>query len=126
MFFIGNLKHDSIRHEVLLTEFLLFTPCKQVRGGDVDQEIVPDATIWLNNRTIHVELETDSKSTIRVGVHKKHNDLVLWIAAAELWLERIKEETTEIHSRSLYTTVGRCTDIWDDAMGRQVCVDKLY
>ncbi|MFC1596732.1 hypothetical protein ACFL5Q_02185 [Planctomycetota bacterium] len=125
MFFIGNLKQDWIKHEVLLTEFLLFMPCKGVRGKDVDQEVLSDATIWLNNRTIHVELETDSKSTIRVEAHKKHNDLVLWIATAELWLEGIKEKTKEICSRCLYTTVDRCTDIWDDAIGRQARVDKL-
>jgi len=75
---------------------------------------------------MHVELETGSKSRIRVGAHKKHNDFVLWIATTELRLEGIKEKTKEIRSRCLYTIVARCTETWDDGNGRQVSVDKLY
>jgi len=56
-------KADTIRHEVILSRILLDWGYACVRGKDVDQKLLPDATILDG---LHVELDTGSMNHGRV------------------------------------------------------------
>lgn len=118
-----SVKTDWVRHEVLLTEFLLRTrPESIVRGNDVDPEVRPDAEIVRNGLTVNVELDTGEcgyeQVMRRFRVYRDVDDLVLWVTLSEARMAGLMHRADMISSTALFTTLD--SDVWCDLNGKQV------
>ena len=114
---------------MLVTESLLFLDCRFVRLKDVDQDLLPDATIWLGKHKIHLEVETGANRPSQIPFEKYDGGryLVLWIAMTDARMQGIIQEAQKfpIGARSLFTTKEHCAKRFRDVYGKWMSVDEL-
>lgn len=104
-----------LRHEALLTDFLLLYPqATTIRGKFVNRRIRPDAEIQFSNNQPRrfVEFDTGSISLqeIERGQRRRYrgvNDLVLYVTLTEERLEDLIRHSKYIRDIALFTTLER-------------------
>ncbi|MCA9047180.1 MAG: hypothetical protein KDA89_00530 [Planctomycetaceae bacterium] len=127
-------KADHLEHELCLTDFLLKYPTADiVRGPEVDDRIRPDATMQLDGRTFHVELDTGLESHSQVRRRQQLGytgveDFVLYIALSE---RRCEALIRNVHDAAkpiaLFATLQTAVrsprgEIWRDAFGKSASI----
>ena len=121
VYFIGNIKTDLLYHETRLTEFLFRIGGRCARGQDVDPDLLPDATLWLDGKTLQIELDTGDVPYKRVldryEVYAGHETDVLWIAPTETRMEGLRQRSSIIADKAMFTTYDKCLSEWVDAQG---------
>lgn len=126
MYFGGVIKPDLLYHETRLSQFLLKKAERCLRGSDVDQETLPDATAWINGRRLHVELDTGevpySRVLERFQVYAAQPDDVLWITSTESRMEGLRQRAGMIADKAMFTTYERCLKGWTTYQGDAIRV----
>jgi len=115
-------------HEVLLTEFFLDFPQATVkRGKHVDKDLRPDGTMFLNGRTIHLEMDmgTESHTAVkrRFQAYKGCKDMVVWITLSKTRMENLMKRADVMGDIALFTILG--SDTWIDLQKNRVSVHEL-
>lgn len=122
-------KSDQLRHDILLTDFLLCYPeARVVRGWEVDPRLRPDATMSLDGQDFHIELDTGSESYRKVRerqtVYAGVKELVLYVTQSDRRLEGLLRQSEAIKEMALFTTLRQVLaephgDIWRDWFGNR-------
>ncbi|MCA9051382.1 MAG: hypothetical protein KDA89_21740 [Planctomycetaceae bacterium] len=127
-------KPDHLEHELRLTDFLLHYPTAGIlRGPEVDDRIRPDATMHLDGRTFHVELDTGLESHSQVRRRQQIGytgveDFVLYVTLSE---RRCDTLIRNVHDAAkpiaLFTTLQSAVrnprgEIWRDAFGKSASI----
>jgi hypothetical protein len=125
-------KEDHMRHEVLLTDFLLRYPQASVRRGyDVDQPIRADAEMVLNSRRYFVELDTGEMTHRQVrqrwSVYRDVTDFLLVVTSSESRLEGLRRNAEAVAGIALFTTLTAAMEsplgeIWIDCAGNRAAL----
>ena len=128
-------KHDNLRHEVLLTEFLLpFKDAQIVRGYDVRHDLRPDAVMTLFGQEYLVEMDTGSMSyrdilRKRFSKYEQFGGIVLWVCLTETRKEGLRSRAERVRHNALFTTLfAHLTEpfggVWIDYDGQIASVEK--
>lgn len=122
-------KHNNLRHEVLLTDFLLLYPdAAIVRGYDVDRKIRPDAEMSFDNGKKHhfVELDTGhvryNKLKERWKAYGNTKDLLLVVTSTQKRLQNLLKHSQRVAHIAVFTTLAEARKnphgkIWIDTSG---------
>ena len=104
-------KYDQLRHEVMLTDFLLlYAEASNVRGWYVDSTIRPDAEMTLGDQCYFVELDSGhmslSQITRRQRVYRDTQNLVLYVTLlSDRRVEGLRKASKAIANIALFTTL---------------------
>lgn len=120
-------KSDQLRHEVLLTDFLLGYPdAEVVRGLTVNDRIRPDAEMVLGGRKFYVELDTGEMNHSRVqqrhAAYAGVQDFLLFVTLSAARMPRLIAGAEAVREIALFTTLEQAMreprgEIWVDAFG---------
>lgn len=121
-------KPDQLRHELLLTDFLLCYPEADVlRGWLVNKRIRPDAEMMLQGRLFYVELDTGHQSYSQVRrrqrVYAGVEELLLYVTLKQSRKAGLIRASKSVSSIALFTTLAQvqtdpCGAIWESCSGR--------
>ena len=121
-------KADHLRHELLLTDFLLCYPEADVlRGWLVNKRIRPDAEMRINGRLFNVELDTGHQSYAQVRRRQQRyagvQDLLLYVTLKSSRLAGLIRNSNAVQSIALFTTLSQAQanpfgEIWKSCSGR--------
>ncbi len=127
-------KPDMLRHEVLLTDFLLLYGTARVRRGyDVDESIRPDAELWLSGRKFNVELDTGELSHRQVeerwSLYRNVKEYLLVVTCSQARLEGLLQCAEPVSGIAMFTTLDAAKDsphgeIWVDCFGNRVSLPR--
>ena len=129
-----NPKLDNLRHEVILTEFLLaYKHAQVVRGYEIQNDLYPDAVMTLSGQEYLVELDTGSMNykDIMRKRNKKYETfegIVLWVALTEARKEGLRRRAESVKHNALFTTLlehlqNPHGSIWTDYEGQKTNVE---
>ena len=121
-------KSDHLRHELLLTDFLLCYPeFAVVRGWLVNQRIRPDAEMRNGETKLNVELDTGKQTYRMVQRRQKEayadeQDLLLYVTLTERRMAGLIQHSEAVKDIALFTTLERVQadpdgEIWVDWFG---------
>lgn len=123
-------QETQLRHEVLLTGELLRWPLLPVnRGKFVDQEIRPDATMFIGpeQAPLHVELDTGEESyrqvKTRMRAYLPSREPVLWIAPSEERMDGLISHAGAIRQHAFFKVLG--SDVFYDGDGAEYLAESL-
>lgn len=128
-------KQDHLRHEVLLTDFLLLYPeAEVVRGWSVDKRVRPDAEMTLFGRRFFVELDTGEQSYAQVQRRQRQayadvQDFLLYVTMSERRLEGLLTHADQVKGIALFTTLDKAKSdprgpIWVDGFGETAALGQ--
>lgn len=122
-------KADQLRHEVLLTDFLLCYPESDVlRGWLVNRRIRPDAEMTWKDRLFYVEFDTGHESYSQVRrrqrVYSGIQDILLYVTLTKTRMAGLIRNSRAVKSIALFTTLELAKrdpfgPIWTSSNGRQ-------
>ena len=122
----------DLRHEVLLTDFLLLYPQAIVRRGyAVDETIRPDAELTFGSRRLLVELDTGEMTHRQVqqrwSVYRGVEDLLLVVTCSPTRLENLRRTCEAVANIALFTTLDQAKpspfgEIWIDHFGNKAAL----
>lgn len=134
VYFNGSLKIDHLKHEVLLTDFLLlYEGVEFCRLWDVDQQVRADAEMVLNGMKFFVELDTGEVSLGRVEKRWENysgvSDYLLVVTSSETRLRNLVEHSSEVRGIALFTTLDEVKEepygeVWLDCFGKRVALPR--
>jgi len=118
---------DLLRHEVLLTDFLLLYPKAAItRGYKVDKSVRADAEMVLGGRKFFVEFDTGEMTYARVQRrwtrYRSTSDFLLVVTRSERRLEGLLNHSERVSQIALFTTLDKVKqspygEIWIDCFG---------
>lgn len=128
-------KHDNLRHEILLTEFLLpFIDAEIVRGYEIRLPQRPDAKMTINGLVYLVEMDcgTMSYRDIVQKRFKKYEDydgIVLWVCPTDVRKQGLIDRAERVKHNALFTTFAATLTepfggVWVDYDGQISSVPK--
>ena len=122
-------KADQLRHELLLTDFLLCYPETDVlRGWLVNRRIRPDAEMTKDGRLFYVEFDTGHESYAQVRRRQKVyagvQDILLYVTMTKTRMAGLIRNSDSVKSIALFTTLEQVMsnptgDVWKSCGGRQ-------
>jgi hypothetical protein len=126
-------KYDQLRHELLLTDFLLAYPeADTLRGWAVDRRLRPDAEMTLDGYFYYVELDTGEQTHSQVrrrqASYAGTEDYVLYVTSSAKRLEGLRKNVHETVKRiALFTTLEEALanprgEIWIDSQGERTAI----
>jgi hypothetical protein len=126
-------KYDQLRHELLLTDFLLGYPEGDVlRGWAVNRRLRPDAELTLDGYFYFVELDTGEESLAQVRRRQARylgtEDYVLFVTLSPRRLEHLRQRAHEaVKGIALFTTLDEALreprgEIWIDCQGERTSI----
>ena len=130
VYFCDDLREDLVRHEVLVTQFILDTrPDRWVRLWDVDSRFHADAELWFGDTKVYVELDTGQTPYRRVwwkfkkyGERLGDKELVVWVCLAEYRLKGLKRRAKLMQGKGVLSVLG--TGRFVDLNGDEVILDR--
>lgn len=106
-----NPKQDNLRHEVLLTEFLIpFFGAKIVRGYETDRTLRPDAEVTINGNKYLIEQDCGTMSYHDI-LHKRfkkyegYEGIVLWVTLTDARMDGLRRRAERVKDSALFTTL---------------------
>lgn len=131
----ARFKVDNLRHEVLLTEFLLaFLDGDIVRGYDLHEKQRPDAKFTSDGKTYFVELDCGTMNyqhiiSKRFRKYEDYEGLVLWVALTDVRKEGLRSRASIVSHNALFTTLNASLmnpygGVWQDYEGNITSVEK--
>lgn len=129
-------KSDQLRHEVLLTDFLLlYGDAETVRGWHVDRTLRPDAEMRLHGLLYYVELDTGHMSLSQIRkrqeAYRGASNLVLYVTlGTQVRLRNLMRTSERIEQIGLFTTFSQamndpCGRIWQNRQGEQLSIANV-
>lgn len=126
-------KYDQLRHELLLTDFLLAYPdADTLRGWAVNRRLRPDAEMTLDGYFYFVELDTGEQTYAQVRRRQSRYlgtaDYVLYVTQSDRRLEGLRRHAHDAVKRiALFTTLDAVLreprgQIWIDAHGERTSI----
>jgi hypothetical protein len=126
-------KYDQLRHELLLTDFLLGYPeVDTLRGWAVNRRLRPDAEMTLGDYFYYVELDTGEQSYAQVRRRQARyagvEDYVLYVTTTGKRLDGLRRQAHEAVKRiALFTTLADAQrephgEIWTDCLGEKTAI----
>jgi hypothetical protein len=126
-------KYDQLRHELLLTDFLLCYPeADTLRGWAVNRRVRPDAQITLADYFYYIELDTGEQSHAQVRRRQARyagvEDFVLYVTLSPRRLEGLRRHAHEaVRSIALFTTLDEVQrdphgPVWIDVHGERTAI----
>jgi hypothetical protein len=126
-------KYDQLRHELLLTDFLLKYPEADVlRGWAVNRRLRPDAEMTLDDYFYYVELDTGEQSYAQIRRRQARysgvEDFLLYVTSTEKRRDGLRNHTHEaVRSIALFTTLDAALrdprgEIWIDCQGERTAI----
>jgi hypothetical protein len=126
-------KYDQIRHELLLTDFLLGYPeADTLRGWAVNRRLRPDAEMTLGDYFYYVELDTGEQTHAQVRRRQARyagvEDFVLYVTMSPKRLESLRRHAHEaVRKIALFTTLADAQrdprgPIWVDCLGETAAI----
>lgn len=125
----GQLKADTLLHEVLISQLCFKTFVDEVhRGeGEVDSYLRPDAELIINTQRFLLEIDRGTSSydaivQTRYAKYRTCRDFVLWVCPTQARMEGLRSRAGMIREIALFTTVDRALSnphapIWVDVDG---------
>ena len=126
-------KYDQLRHELLLTDFLLSYPeSTTLRGWAVTRRLRPDAEMTLGGYFYYVELDTGEESYAQVRRRQARyagvGDYVLYVTLSTRRLDGLRRHAHEaVKPIALFTTLADAQrdphgPIWIDCLGEETAI----
>jgi hypothetical protein len=126
-------KYDQLRHELLLTDFLLGYPeGDTLRGWAVSRRLRPDAEMTLGEYFYYVELDTCEQSYAQVRRRQARyagvEDYLLYVTTSQKRLEGLRRHAHEaVKKIALFTTLDEAQRdphgaIWIDCLGEKTSI----
>jgi len=102
-----RIKNDILLHQVSAAMQVMLLPFVEVSfGKNVDADLRPDWTWYINGVSIHGELDrgTEGYRQARDRMHEytKRRDFVLWVAPTQVRLDGLRERAKCIRSHALF------------------------
>ena len=130
--FCNTWKPSKLRHELLLTDFLLCYPkATIVRGWRVDKRIRADAEMMLDGRKFFVELDTGEQSYRQVRDRQLSyagvQDFLLYVTLSERRLQGLLGQADAVKGIALFSTLRRVQvdpagEVWTDCYGGRAAI----
>jgi hypothetical protein len=129
-YFCDDLREDLVRHEILVTQFILDTrPDRWVRLWDVDKKFHADAELWFGQTKVYIELDTGQTPYRRVWrKFKRYGELigakefVVWVCLAEYRLHGLKRRGTLLKGKGVFSVLGSKRFV--DTSGDEVILNR--
>ena len=105
-------KYDQLRHDLLLTDFLLAYPdADTIRGWAVSRRLRPDAEMTLGDYFYYVELDTGEQSYAQVRRRQTRyagvEDFLLYVTSTPKRLDGLRRNAHEaVRKIALFTTLA--------------------
>jgi hypothetical protein len=126
-------KCDQLRHELLLTDFLLLYPeADTLRGWAVNRRLRPDAEMTLAGYFYRIELDTGEQTFAQVRRRQARyagiEDYLLYVTLTEKRLEGLRRHAHEAVKRiAMFTTLAGAQrdphgEIWIDCLGEKAAI----
>jgi hypothetical protein len=126
-------KYDQLRHDLLLTDFLLNYPEADVlRGWAVNRRLRPDAEMTLDGFFYHVEMDTGEQSYAQVRRRQSRysgiKDFVLYVTTSPKRLDGLRKNVHDaVLPIALFTTLDDALrephgEIWIDCQGERTSI----
>lgn len=126
-------KYDQLRHELLLTDFLLLYPeADTLRGWAVNRRIRPDAELTMGDYFYFVELDTGEQSYAQVRRRQARyagvEDFLLYVTSSRSRLEGLRRNAhQEVRKIALFTTLVDVQadphgTVWTDCLGEKTAI----
>jgi hypothetical protein len=126
-------KYDQLRHELLLTDFLLcYGEADTLRGWAVDRRLRPDAEMTLDGYFYNVELDTGEQTHAQVrrrqAAYAGTDNFLLYVTTSTKRLDGLRKNVHDAVKRiALFTTLDQAIanprgDIWVDSEGERTAI----
>jgi hypothetical protein len=126
-------KYDQLRHELLLTDFLLGYPeADPLRGWAVNRRLRPDAEMTLGDYFYYVELDTGEQTHAQVRRRQARyagvEDYVLYVTLSPKRLDGLRRNAHDaVKSIALFTTLADAQrdphgEIWIDCLSERTSI----
>lgn len=126
-------KYDQLRHELLLTDFLLNYPEGDVlRGWAVNRRLRPDAELTLGDYFYYVEMDTGEQSYTQVRRRQSRysgvEEFLLYVTLTARRLEGLRKNAhAAVKQIAMFTTLDEAIrdprgQIWIDCQGERAAI----
>lgn len=128
-----NIKRDNLLHEAYTMEVVLaYYPCVFMMGADVNQTMLPDATLTIGGNTYHVELDCDTmgrgQMSKRMLKYAGCTDTVLVVCLTESRMKRLMKWWSPLPNAYFSTIRQVVSDpygpVWTGSDGQIASVEK--
>jgi hypothetical protein len=129
-------KEDNLKHEVMLTEFLLpFMPAAEiVRGPYCDRKILADAELTFGDHKFYIEMDTGTVDHKRqqkrwAKCYSHVGDYLLVVTSSTTRMKNLIRNAAAVHSIALFTTFAQACEhpfgeIWTDCHDQTVAIPE--
>ena len=123
---------NHLRHELLLSDFLLAYPSADVvRGWRVDKRIRPDAEMTLEGNRFNVELDTGTEDYRQVKhrqrAYRGVTDFLLYVTTSERRRDGLVRHSEAVRNIALFATLEDVLaephgEVWRDCFGNRASI----
>ncbi len=105
-------QHAQLLHEVFVTGELIRFPKFRIRRGKfVDQQLRPDATMYVSDRSpVHFEFDNSTESygqvKSRLQAYLRRREPVIWVARTESRMDGIWKRAKALGERAFFKLAG--------------------
>lgn len=131
-----RMKPDQLHHEVELTEVCLRLEAGGILRGPhvLNQDIRPDAEVWINGRLYYLELDRGTMGYEQLvrDRFRKYQDcpsLCLWVCSSDVRREGLRSRAEAIRSTALFASVSEVLTtphgpVWLDFSGNRAALPR--